>query len=107
MKENVVVVKWGDRGAMQMAENLETLFSEDPYNLSAVDSNGDELVFKTFGTLLGCDGGTLTINEISYRIRVKQQQVSSIVSCCFFSIKINETPIGSHVIGSHLIDLDF
>ena len=49
-------------------------YSVDPYNFHAVDSNGDEPVAKAFGTLLHCDGGTLTIGKTIYRIQVIQQQ---------------------------------
>ena len=37
-------------------------------------ANGGTPAFKKYGALLGCDGGTLTIQETRYRIQVNQQQ---------------------------------
>ena len=57
---------------------------------SVFDSNGKEPMFKTFGSILGCNGGTLTINQRLYRIHVKQkqqqQQQDGKLRCCFRGI---------------------
>jgi hypothetical protein len=67
-----VVVKWGDGGAKQTTAPHSTLYSDAPYLFSAVDSNGDEPFIKTFGSLLNCSGGILTIGVTRYRIQTQQ-----------------------------------
>ena len=69
-----VVVKWGEGGAKQTTGLHSTLYSNAPYSFSAVDSNGDEPFIKTFGSLLNCSGGILTIGQTRYRIQVQQKQ---------------------------------
>ncbi|CAB9504771.1 hypothetical protein SEMRO_208_G087040.1 [Seminavis robusta] len=61
----MVLVKWGDGGVKQTSASAGT---EYPSVFSVVDSDGLEPLVKTYGTLLGCDGGTLTIQGTTYRI---------------------------------------
>ena len=82
-----VTVKWGEGGAQQTSAAASTVFADNPYSFSAVDSNGDELIIKTFGSLLHCDGGVLTIRGTDYRIELasapppQQQQVRLKMQC--------------------------
>lgn len=69
-----VVVRWGQGGAKQTTAPHSTLYSDAPYLFSADDSNGDEPFIKTFGTLLQCDGGILTVGQTRYRIQAQPQQ---------------------------------
>ena len=71
-----VVVKWGEGGARQTTAPQTALYSDNPYNFAACDAIGEILFIKTFGTLLGCDGGILTIGGRRYRIQAKQQHWS-------------------------------
>ena len=72
-----VVIKWGEGVAKQVtvkASNSDTvLYCQPPYQFHALDSDGAEPFIKTFGSLFGCDGGTLTIGDTHYRIQVKEQ----------------------------------
>ncbi|KAL3909866.1 MAG: hypothetical protein SGILL_007918 [Bacillariaceae sp.] len=72
--DGFVVVKWGDGGANQTSGGLTSSYSNAPYSFKVLDSNGVEPLIKTFGTLLSCDGGILTIAEKRYRIRAQQPQ---------------------------------
>jgi len=69
-------VKWGEGGAKQTSASAGTKYPSDVF--SVVDSDGLEPVVKTYGTLLGCDGGTLTIQGTTYRIQriPKRQQAN-------------------------------
>ena len=51
--------------------------TDAPYSFSASDSNGDEPFIKTFGSLLNCSGGILTIGQTRYRIHVKERHIVS------------------------------
>eukprot|EP00978_Attheya_sp_CCMP212_P008979 scaffold21164_cov54-Attheya_sp.AAC.1 len=68
-----VTVEWEERGGELTAPNTE-LYSSTPYSFWAVNSNGDAPLIKTFGSLLHCDGGILTISEARYRIQVQRQE---------------------------------
>lgn len=71
---NSVTLKWGEGGAKQTTAPHSTLYPNAPYSFSAGDSNGDEPFIKTFGSLLNCSGGILTIGQTRYRIQVQAQQ---------------------------------
>eukprot|EP00978_Attheya_sp_CCMP212_P006194 scaffold13993_cov51-Attheya_sp.AAC.7 len=73
---NGVEVKLGEGAAKSIfvVQPDTTLYSDAPYLFSAVGSNGDEPFIKTFGTLLQCDGGILTIGQTRYRIQAQPQQ---------------------------------
>ena len=66
-----VAVKWGGQGTSAI---VSTSYADPPYLFSAFNSNGVEPVIKTFGSLLHCDGGVLTIGGTQYRINVQQLQ---------------------------------
>lgn len=67
-----VAVKWGEGGAKQTTPPHSTNYSDDSYHyiFSAVDCKGDELVVTTFGSLLTCHGGILTIGKTRYEMQV-------------------------------------
>ena len=67
-----VVVKWGEDSAI--LEKHRTLYSVDPYSFSAVNANNKDPPIKTFGALLLCDEGILTIGSTPYRIQVQLQK---------------------------------
>ena len=64
----MVLVKWGEEGAKQTFASPGTDYPSSVFS-SVVDSNGLEPLVKTYGTLLGCDGGNLTIQGTTYRIQ--------------------------------------
>jgi hypothetical protein len=63
-----VSVKWGVGGAQQTVAGLSDYYSD---SFHATDSEGIEPFRETFGSLLGCNDGTLTIGEDKYRIQVQ------------------------------------
>lgn len=63
-----VAVNWDGDG---ITEQNSAQYS--PYFV-ARNTKGKEPTFKVFGSLLHCDGGTLTIGETRYRIQVTRQQ---------------------------------
>ena len=67
-----VTLKWGQDGAQQTTASLSTSYADQPYELAALDSSGNELVFQTFGSLLGCNGGRMTLRGSRYQIQVEQ-----------------------------------
>ena len=69
---NRVTLKWDNEDETFATDS--TRYTGDPYFFSAVRANGREPSIKTFGSLLGCNGGTLTIGGIRYRIHAQQQQ---------------------------------
>lgn len=73
----MVHVKWGDGGAKQTSATAGTDY---PSFFSVADANGEDPLVKTYGTLLGCNDGTLTIGDTSYRIqaiRLKQSPATA------------------------------
>eukprot|EP00978_Attheya_sp_CCMP212_P037762 scaffold181109_cov87-Attheya_sp.AAC.1 len=68
-----VTVKWDKRGG-ELTAPYSALYSSTPYFFWAVNSNGDDPSIKTFGSLLHCEGGILTIKEANYRILVQRQE---------------------------------
>ena len=74
-----VTVKWGDE---ETTAPHTTVYADAPYSFSAVKANGKEPAIKTFGSLLHCGGGVLTIGETPYRVQ-KQQQPNGKLRCCF------------------------
>lgn len=66
-----VTVKWDIEETTAM---LSTLYSDAPYSFSATKADEKEPSIKTFGSLLGCNGGVLTISGVRYRIQVLQGQ---------------------------------
>jgi len=90
MTSGGVVAKWGESGAKQTTAPLSTLYTDSPYLFYAVDSNGDEPFIKTFGSLLHCDGGALTIGQIRYRIQVQKQQ--------------DRVPLKTNILGDGVLD---
>jgi hypothetical protein len=68
-----VLLKWGE--AQSTTVTLSTVYSDHPYSFHATtNSNGDEPFIKTYGSLLSCSGGILTIGTTRYRIQVEEQQ---------------------------------
>ena len=66
-----VSVTWGDdEGTTQPNNNLYSDY------FVARKANGNEPAFKVFGSLLHCDGGTLTIQGTEYRIQVIQKHAN-------------------------------
>ncbi|KAL3906449.1 MAG: hypothetical protein SGILL_009266 [Bacillariaceae sp.] len=65
-----VLAKWGEGRAQQ--ETIAGLDASYTDSFLVLNSNGIEPFRKTFGSLLRCDGGVLTIGETSYRIQVKR-----------------------------------
>ena len=93
---NGVMLKWGDdvTHAPQISE-----YNIAPYNILATNKTGQEPIFKTFGSLLGCDDGEMTINQTTYRIQVHRQEGPTIgvppeqtngkLRCCFCILVFN------------------
>lgn len=48
---------------------LDRVYTNEPYNFRAINAGGREPRFKTFGSLIACNGGTLIIGEDRYRIQ--------------------------------------
>jgi hypothetical protein len=59
-----VTVKWGNDNT---TATHDFLYSVSPYFFSAVKADPKKPFIETFGTLLNCSGGILTIAEIGYR----------------------------------------
>ena len=68
-------------------ESASTMYAIYPYNFKAVNKSGKEPLIKTFGSLIRCDGGTLTMGENQFRIQLVEQsqqqqlQVSRAIFC--------------------------
>jgi hypothetical protein len=87
---NGVMLKWG--GDVTHAPH-NNVYNIAPYNIHATNTTGREPSFKTFGSLLGCDDGEMTINKTTYRIQVDRQEGPTIgvppeqttgkLRCCF------------------------
>ena len=81
-----VVVKWDNE---ETTATHSTLYSDAPYSFSAIKTDQKEPFFKTFGSLLNCSGGILTIGQTRYRIQAQQQQQQQQdgkLRCCFRGI---------------------
>ena len=70
--DSCVTVQWGQDGADHTIVGGLTLSYAS--SCSALDSNGRVPTVPTFGSLLYCDGGIVTIGETRYRIQVQQEQ---------------------------------
>lgn len=68
-----VELKWDTHAT---AASLSTDYSVAPYSFVAVDTSGNQPFVKTFGSLLYCDGGFLTIADVRYRIEVSSPATS-------------------------------
>jgi hypothetical protein len=79
MSGETVSVKRGEGGAQQTTAGLSDGYTDA---FSAVKANNNEPFVKTFGSLIHCHGGILTIGQSRYRIR-SQQQPSGKLRCCF------------------------
>ena len=66
-----VKVKWGEESTMAPQT---AVYSVEPYSFNATRPNGKQPAIKTFGSLLGCQGGILTIGKTQYRIHIQQEQ---------------------------------
>jgi hypothetical protein len=75
-----VKVKWGTLGSQQTTASLDASYTDTCH---ATDSTGVEPLVKTYGTLLGCNGGTLTIQATRYRIQVIQKLQQANGKKCF------------------------
>jgi hypothetical protein len=75
-----VKVKWGTLGSQQTTAGLDARYTD---TFHATDSTGVEPLVKTYGTLLGCNGGTLTIQATRYHIQVIQKQQQANGKKCF------------------------
>jgi hypothetical protein len=73
-----ITVKWDSE---ETTATHSTLYSDAPYSFSAVKADKKEPLIKTFGTLLNCSGGILTIGETRYRIQTRQPNGK--LRCCF------------------------
>ena len=74
-----VKLKWGEGGAKQatILSPDTTQYFDAPCSFSASDSNGYEPFIKTFGSLLHCNGGILSIGQTCYRIHVQEQHAAA------------------------------
>eukprot|EP00978_Attheya_sp_CCMP212_P028158 scaffold96531_cov91-Attheya_sp.AAC.1 len=72
-----VAVKWGNGGAQQTTAGFSDAYTT---HFIASDSNGDEPVVKTFGSLLHCSGGILRIRLTRYRIQAQPQERNDFVT---------------------------
>jgi hypothetical protein len=73
-----VMVKWDSE---ETTATHSTLYSDAPYSFSVVKADRKEPFIKTFGTLIHCNAGILTIGETRYRIQA--QQPNGKLRCCF------------------------
>ncbi len=79
-----VIMKWESE---ETTATHSTVYADPPYSFFAVNANQKEPFIKTFGSLLHCDGGFLTIGGKRYIIQVKrqqqqQQQQNGELRCC-------------------------
>jgi hypothetical protein len=90
---NSVTLKWGDDITNELHRSD---YTTPPYNIHATNSTGGEPFFKTFGALLGCSGGTMTMNQTEYlnqvhgqegpTIGVPPQETNGKLRCCFCTL---------------------